>query len=1326
MGKLKTVVKFFSVLLLIGLLLIAVLLLVVELNKPTIISKIETWYESNHNGKLEINDFEYQFFRSFPNLNIQVDQVFFQNASYSGRNHTKLSAGTIAISFVTRKLFSKKLAFNQFEFKDLDLDLLVDTLDQSPEERSPSSEKTETDLVRWLCHNGIKFNCQNAKIKIVNRPKKKRYTGLINKLVGDFSPQSNGETLIGSLDLDIDMEEMGLNIEKGTFFNTAHLEGDLTPEINLVKKDFLVPSFPLKIDDQDFMVAVHLNFGAGNFFDFELINEATDYQASKELISQNIQEKIEIYNLTKPFYTKTKIQGKFKSGGSPLITLDFNTNENQFILNKIHYFDSLSLVGHLANRRIGNEIINSKNKKDFHIVFSEASGSYKDIPFSLKDSYLETTPTSKNLIQLDITASGKTKQLNQLLKTDAFFFQSGKFNLASNFRGNVKDPLDILTNANSDFQVEQTEVYYRKADLTVPVQNIRFQTKNGDASLKFLRLAFPENQYLDISGDFHNYTSLLFDASKNPIKSNLKIESAALDYDGLMASLNVFTEKNKLKKTTKKEKDLRAIFENIYYKFNPELDIKIDQFSYKNLSVKDFSTLISYQDKNNLTLSNSSFNFGDNTIQLNGQVNLLGGSSTQANLGIKANGTMTTWNNLFANKNFIIERGQFILTADYQGSIDHPEKLLHGSDIALNIKDVKIFHADQDLLIPIDSAQIILKNRDAFLTELRVPLSSKNHIAITGNVKNFTTLLKEEAGYEVSSNVKIYSPELTSKNFKGITDILAKPKEKNGPTGSNNIHRGVATIYQKFHPTLELQIDSFRSQDYLLNNLHSKINYRTPTTIAVENTGFELEKGQLDLTAIFDFAEKEKIETNLTLNANGEASRFDKLFNNNTFYFKEGIFDCELKYDGDLLDKKSILDNLNSRLTLEDSRVFYKDLNLTLPLDDVDLVLKDENAIINSFVIQLTSGHKIEVNGKVESFNSLLLDSIPDNVVSDLNIYSKALDFSDLIRMFDVINVADSMSHKTVVVNPKKTNVFKQTLQGIYDKFQPTIDIVIDDFKYKTFDAKNIKTGLNFRNRNHLNLHKTVFQLGKTHVLLDAELDLTELERTGFNTNFAADNLFLDELLPAFNFFGLPSLKSAKSLSGNLNVDARLNGHINEAGKIEEDLKGTIAFELDELRLENFDPILSTAGKILKKNRIKDIYFAPLIDTLTINNGSIQIPTLNVTSTAFTLYMKGDLRYDNKSNIIISVPWSNLWFWDPTVLPTPQEYGESGEKFHIHALGNTENTMDYKFRFSDRKWYKTKGILPLYRKEKRRFRQERRKYKRARRAEKRNQKRNSN
>jgi len=1312
MGKLKTIVKFFSVLILIGLILVAVLVLLIELKKPYLINKAETWYAENHTGELKIKDFDIQFIRTFPNLGIQVHHVSLRDSSCLGRNYRRFYAKGINFNCVSRELLNKKIEFNRLNLVGVNLDVLVDTLIMEPS----SQKKSFQGIENWLENRGAKFKIQDSKIKFVNRPKKKRYSGSINEISGELA--ADGSILKGPLHLDLVMHEMGFNVDQGTFFNTAHIRGDLEPEIDLKKKEFYTPPFELKIDDQDFLVSAHFNLGEENFFDFELINESTDYQASKGLITQNLQKVIEPFHLVKPFYTKTKIQGKFKNQGNMLLVLDFNTQGNQFVFADSLQLDSLGFSGYLANRTIDDVFLESKKKKNFHFIFSDLSGNFKGIDFALNDSYIQNTPRLKNFINLNLTTHGEMKRLNQLINNKDFSFKSGVFNLNSNYKGIIKELPKILIAADNQVSFTNTDVLYTKSDFIIPIQQVLFNTTSGNAVLESMNLKLPKNQNIEIFGSLDNYTSLVSDEATLPIKSTINIESESLDYEKLISVLQSST-----KNLEKNEKDLKPLFEKIYFKFNPNLAIKIDKFVYQNIEINDFKSLISYQDQNTIALSDSQFKFEEGTIDLDGQVHFPEGNSTEGDLGIKADGSMTSLNELFNTKDFVLEKGRFKLNADYQGSLDSPNNILTGSEVELQILDTKIYHAEQDLMIPIESSTIQLQKRDAKIIDLNIPISIENMISINGEVENFTSLLKDESRFEVHSNVIITSDKLSTNNFKKIINILSDPDNAK-PSDKEAIQRGVAMAYKKFDPQLKIQIDTIESSEYLLNNVHSNIYYQDSMTIAVDESGFELDEGRLDLDAIFNFSEKDKIVSDLLLSANGKANSFNKLFKNNTFFFKEGIFDFNLGFAGNALNKSEFIRDVESRLILEDSKVFYKDLNLTVPLDDVEVILRKEAALINSFVIPLSSGHRIKISGSVNNFNTLLLDSIPVEVTSDLNIYSKELDFQDLTRLFDVITTADSLSNNDPTTTIKKTNVLKPALKGIYDKFQPRIHVVIDDFWYTTFNAKNIRTGLHFLDRDHIELDQTELELGEAHVLLDAQLDLTELDRTGFNTDFMAEKLPLDALIPAFNYFGLPSLKSAGKVNGILTVDTHLNGHINDkTSSIDTSLQGTIAFNLENLRLKNFVPITSTAGKILKDKRINDIQFLPLIDTLTIGNGAIKIKDLNIASNAFTLYLKGDFRYDNHSNLLVSIPWSNLWFWDVNATRERLLYSEAGRKFHIHAIGNNENTIDYKFRFSGRKWYKKQGILDRFKKERKACRLHRKYYKKELRKERRRERR---
>jgi len=508
-----------------------------------------------------------------------------------------------------------------------------------------------------------------------------------------------------------------------------------------------------------------------------------------------------------------------------------------------------------------------------------------------------------------------------------------------------------------------------------------------------------------------------------------------------------------------------------------------------------------------------------------------------------------------------------------------------------------------------------------------------------------------------------------------------------------------------------------------MEGISTDIYFSDSTTLILQNTGFNLNDGKMSLEGKFDFSDRKKINADLALKAKGKADQFNDLFQNTTFFFREGDFDLDLMFNGNLFDRENLIKNIYSQLTLNNSKVFYQQMNLTVPLDNVNLTIQNNDAMLKSFELPLSSGHIIQANGIIENFNTLLLDSIPVDVNSKLDFYAEVLDFRDLSNMFNVM-VPDTPSGDSTDTetgeNGKKENVFKPTIRGIYEKFNPNLNVHIDDFWYKTFNVQNVQTGVHFANKDQLVLEETGFELGDADVMLNATVDLSNKNTTPFDLDFYTDYLEISELVKAFDFFGLPSLESAQGVSGQLATNGELAGKVmDRTGKLDSTLRGDIGFSLAGLQLKSFEPIQSTAGKILRDKRLENIRFADLSDTIRIKDGTIRIPRMEITSTAFNLFVEGNLRYDDKSHLWISIPWSNLWFRDFSTIPENKTFNEAGSKFFIQALGNDENTMDYKFRFTNKKWFKARGFRDQYRRFKKLERKARRQYRREERRNKR-------
>lgn len=1299
--------------------LITALLLYIEYNKTDIINYVEEAYHDKTGGQLKIENFELYPLRHFPAIGLVVENISTRDSTMMGRNYRRMRAASLEITSPVSALIRQKPIFKSISIKDAIITIYTDTLDTA----TANANQKKPALPDWLDNKGTYLDLNNIRVHWANTPKKKQVIGTIESITGDL--QINNQVINGSLDLNVFMEEMALNVEKGAFFNGVPVRGKLKPRFDVADMDLQVPEFPLQIGEQQFEVAVNINQGTQNNYKFLLTNKATDYKASKGLIAQNIQEKINRYELTEPFYTRTLIEGSFGNGKNPLIQLDYHTINNNVIISKADsvfiQLDSVDFIGQLINRIYDEKMRKSDSKKNFVVNFENGRGQYQGVNFTFSDSYVLTSEEYKNFIQLNMAASGAAERFNEILKTETFIFKEGRFDLTATYRGDPTTPEDLLTLANIKLLMDRPSIYHSEADILFPIRELDFRTKNGTARLNNLDLRFKNNQNIKVTGNLKNYVTLLRPDKNKPVSSVLSIYSKQLDYEELISIFNT-PDQGKEEDEEMISRDLRLALENAYLQFDPRLDIAIDKFTYKEYAIENYETQLQFEDKSTIILNESGFDFGEGHISMDGLVRLPADRTTFAKLGIAANGNMASFNEVLGNNTFIFKQGFFELDAGYEGFIETPQQLITGSEVTLRMDHSEVYIPKMDLRLPIDSVEVTIDKRDAILKQLQLPLTSNNVITIDGKLKNFTTLIMEEENFPVTSELGIRSSKLLFKDFAEIQENLQSDSDK--PFRPDVIHESLATVYHKFNPRLQLAIDTFARTYYLMKGISTDIYFADSTTVVLENTGFHLNDGKMSLRGNLDFSDRKKINADMALEAKGKAAQFNDLFQNTNFFFREGDFELELRYNGDLLDRSYLIRNINSKLTLDNSKVFYQQMNLTVPLDNVDLTIKDNNAMLKSFHIPLSSGHTVQANGIIENFNTLLLDSIPVDINSRLNFYAEELNFQDLSNMFDVIvpdTPADSLSKKNdSEKNGKKENVFKATISGIQEKFNPTLTVQIDDFWYKTFNVQNVHTGLTFAGKDQLVLKETGFELGDANVMMNAEIDLTDKKATPFNLDFDTDLLEISELVKAFDFFNLPSLKSAEGVSGELATNGILAGRIiDQSGKLDSTLQGEIGFLLKELQLKSFDPITSTAGKVLRDKRLENIRFADLSDTIRVKEGTIQIPRMEITSTAFNLFVEGNLRYDNNSHLWISIPWNNLWFRDYSVIPDDKSFNEAGAKFFIQALGNDENTMDYKFRFTNKKWFKARGLGKQYRRFKKMERKARRNYRREERRKKR-------
>ncbi|MEN8798634.1 MAG: AsmA-like C-terminal region-containing protein, partial [Flavobacteriaceae bacterium] len=213
---------------------------------------------------------------------------------------------------------------------------------------------------------------------------------------------------------------------------------------------------------------------------------------------------------------------------------------------------------------------------------------------------------------------------------------------------------------------------------------------------------------------------------------------------------------------------------------------------------------------------------------------------------------------------------------------------------------------------------------------------------------------------------------------------------------------------------------------------------------------------------------------------------------------------------------------------------------------------------------------------------------------------------------------------------------------------------------------------------------------------------------------FETEKIDLEKLLKAFDYFDMESLRSAKRIGGIVSLDTEIEGEADDQGEIiPGSLRGSIDFDLEEAQVAGFEPMIKSGSKIFKKERVEDIRFQRISNTLIISDNILEIPLMEIQSSAFELFVAGHLGFaDKPTNIWIGFPLANLKSRDVSNVPKKKGYIASGKKVYVEAKSDEKKGMKYVLHLTPKKYYKEREMLDVYRGEIREDRINIRKYKR--------------
>lgn len=1278
------------------------------LNRDTLIDQLQDWYSENHTGTLTIGKVNANFLSGFPNVSFTIKDIDQHNTDTITDQYSTLHIDEAKVVIGAGKLLRGDFSFNKIVLKNAVITSEViskRSFEYHQQLRINKQNKAHQPLKLpdWLNPKGASFLVENVSYIAKDSILKKYFNIQIHEIDGSF--KGNKLQLTGSTYLDITINNLGFNTEKGSFGNGARLTGRPQFNINLKNETIDIDEFPLHIDEQNFKLNANFSLSASDSYAFELKNLFTDFKAVKSLLTDSLASKIKIYEIVNPFESIISITGKFSYGNSPDIDAQFSTIDNDIYIAEKYHFQKTSFRGYLTTNIYSTDSIAStkKSSKDFKVFFNTIDTEIEGIQTVISNAYYQSTPEYSNFIQADLQLEGSNQSLATVIETDNFDFKGGRFNLNATISGDISNPEQILDKSTGSFTLNDTQVILKKNGLQLPIQSIDISLAPEKSILKHLIINLPTSENLVLRGELKNISGLLSNDPSNPTTSQIIVDSKNLNISEVISLA-----KSLISKSEKNQNDRQTLHETIdaiYRQFHPQFAMNVDTLQYKEVVINNLKSKIELANSQTILLRNFDFNYFGASTSLQGNVVVHGPESKlkdaiYMNAEATSHGPISVLQELFDIELVRIDSGDYQFRGNVTGNIKKFTELLNNARGDLALTNTKLYYEPADMEVIIDSLSLFVDASDIFLKKFNIEVDDQYPLNLTGNVKKYPTFLLDDLNESGSITLKIEAPFMdgdellsTIKSFKN-EDKVANTRTKKA------LHRIFEDI-NKFNPEIELAVDSLLYDGLITENIKALLYFENDSILKLDHLNLKYKETVASINGSInahssteDLNSGNPFDLEFDIDVKGRSENLNNYLKTNNFIFNSGDFEFQGIYKAQAED----LDILNAKtygnLKLSNTRIDYNAANLQIPVDSLHVEINDDVASLKTFDIKLPGKSSIAFSGTIDNFSDFINPSLEQTLHSStFSIYSPYLDTADIETFLE----NSTLNNQTKETNDIDLKTLKQALNDIYGSFYPSITVEIDTLRHEKIDLTKLGLDLYFDLDGDLKMEDTQFNFREGSVEMDIEVGMTHLTDIPVDIKMHAKEINLNELVTRLDYFKNEDLKNADRIEGMLNLTIDAVGILQPNGNLNmNSLNGFLQVDIKDLELYNYRPVMENTV-LMKDERFKNLRFRPIVQTFKIEDGVLIIPQTEIQSSAIHLFAEGKIKFNEYVDVWLSLPWKNLKNNDGLTLPEKTTFDNAGSKFYVQLLQDKnakkerKRKMNAKIRLSNRKLQKQKN-----------------------------------
>jgi len=296
--------------------------------------------------------------------------------------------------------------------------------------------------------------------------------------------------------------------------------------------------------------------------------------------------------------------------------------------------------------------------------------------------------------------------------------------------------------------------------------------------------------------------------------------------------------------------------------------------------------------------------------------------------------------------------------------------------------------------------------------------------------------------------------------------------------------------------------------------------------------------------------------------------------------------------------------------------------NLSLHIDEqspqlsnakLSLKLIDDNVNISAFNGTLAKESKIKFVGGIENvFSYLFLKNAELKIAGDLS--------SDWMIIDELLNETDNISETTQESKPQAINLPNDIVANINLNL---IDLTFDRFHMRNFSSK-----ISYKNK-LLKAKDIVLETMSGKITSNVTFEQVKDGKLRLISTTGLDNINVRQLFYEFHNFGQTTMRH-KHLKGKIDSEIYLRNEWDKYfNPIDEHLYSFIDVKINNGELLDFEPLMMMSDYI-SVEELKRIKFSTLENQIEIKNNLIDIPFMEIHSTAIDIAGAGTHSFDNE------------------------------------------------------------------------------------------------